>query len=205
MKNKGEVHQAFLPKGFLGAINDNPYKLDVAKAKELLAKAGLTDGFTVTMDTRSTPEITGIAQAIQQTFAQAGVKLETHPGRRQADADQVPRAPARHLYRQLGRGLSGSEHQRRHLRGQRRQLGQREGEAARLAQRLGSGPADGQDPRRRARERDAEKRAAMYKELQKAVLDDGPFVIFLQQIEVDARRARTSTASSSARPSTRTA
>src|SRR5918997_3428221 len=33
MKNKGEVHQAFLPKGFLGAINDNPYKLDVAKAK----------------------------------------------------------------------------------------------------------------------------------------------------------------------------
>ena len=46
MKNKGEVHQAFLPKGFLGAVNDNPYKLDVAKAKELLAKAGLKDGFT---------------------------------------------------------------------------------------------------------------------------------------------------------------
>ena len=37
MKNKGEVHQAFLPKGFLGAVNDNPYKLDVSKAKELLA------------------------------------------------------------------------------------------------------------------------------------------------------------------------
>jgi peptide/nickel transport system substrate-binding protein len=32
MKNKGEVHQAFLPKGFLGAVNDNPYKLDVSKA-----------------------------------------------------------------------------------------------------------------------------------------------------------------------------
>ncbi len=46
MNNLGEVHQAFLPKGFLGAVNDNPYKLDVAKAKELLAKAGLPDGFT---------------------------------------------------------------------------------------------------------------------------------------------------------------
>jgi peptide/nickel transport system substrate-binding protein len=41
MKNKGTVHQAFLPDGFLGAVNDNPYKLDVAKAKELLGQAGL--------------------------------------------------------------------------------------------------------------------------------------------------------------------
>ena len=63
MKNQGEVHQAFLPKGFLGAINENPYKLDVAKAKELLAKAGLPNGFTVTMDVRSNSEIIGIAQA----------------------------------------------------------------------------------------------------------------------------------------------
>ena len=99
MKNKGEVHQAFLPKGFLGAVNDNPYKLDVAKAKELLAKAGLKDGFTVTMETRSTPEITGIAQAIQQTMAQAGIKHRAHSRRQQADADQVSRPPARHLHR----------------------------------------------------------------------------------------------------------
>ena len=48
------VHQAFLPRGFLGAIEDKPYKFDVAKAKELLAKAGLPDGFNVTMDVRNT-------------------------------------------------------------------------------------------------------------------------------------------------------
>ena len=46
LKGIGEIHQTFLPKGFLGAVDDNPYKLDVAKAKELLAKAGLPDGFT---------------------------------------------------------------------------------------------------------------------------------------------------------------
>lgn len=55
------------------------YSLDVAKAKELLAKAGLPDGFTVTMDTRNTPEITGMAQAMG-TMAQAGIEIEIVPG-----------------------------------------------------------------------------------------------------------------------------
>jgi ABC-type transport system substrate-binding protein len=41
IKGIGEIHQTFLPKGVLGELDENPYKLDVAKAKELLAKAGL--------------------------------------------------------------------------------------------------------------------------------------------------------------------
>ncbi len=32
------------------------------------------------MDTRNTPEITGIAQAIQQTMAEAGIEMELIPG-----------------------------------------------------------------------------------------------------------------------------
>ena len=43
-------------------------------------QAGLPDGFTVTMDTRNTFDITGIAEAMQQTFAQAGITLEIIPG-----------------------------------------------------------------------------------------------------------------------------
>src|SRR5581483_2859168 len=74
------VHQAFLPKGFLGAIGDKPYKFDLAKAKALLAKAGLTDGFTVTMDVRNISPYTDIAQAVQATWALAGVKLTLIPG-----------------------------------------------------------------------------------------------------------------------------
>ena len=34
----------------------------------------------VTMDTRNTPEVTSIAQAIQQTMAQAGITIEIIPG-----------------------------------------------------------------------------------------------------------------------------
>ncbi|MBC7313948.1 MAG: ABC transporter substrate-binding protein, partial [Rhizobium sp.] len=74
IKGIGTIHQTFLPAGQLGALGDKPYKLDVAKAKELLAKAGLADGFTVTMDVRNTQPVTGIAENVQQTLAQAGIK-----------------------------------------------------------------------------------------------------------------------------------
>jgi peptide/nickel transport system substrate-binding protein len=74
------VHQAFLPDGFLGALTETPFELNVERAKELLAEAGLPDGCSVTMDTRNTPDITGIAQAIQQTMAEAGIEMELIPG-----------------------------------------------------------------------------------------------------------------------------
>ncbi|MGX5843659.1 ABC transporter substrate-binding protein [Mesorhizobium sp. ArgA1] len=80
-----KAHQAYLPTGFLGAITDKPYRFDLAKGKELLAKAGLANGFTVTMDVRSTAPYPDIAQAIQASWAQAGIKLELIPG----DAKQV--------------------------------------------------------------------------------------------------------------------
>ncbi|MEJ2459677.1 MAG: ABC transporter substrate-binding protein, partial [Novosphingobium sp.] len=67
IKGIGTIHQSFLPIGQLGAIEDNPYSLDVAKAKELLAAAGLSDGFSVTMDVRNTQPVTGIAENFQQT------------------------------------------------------------------------------------------------------------------------------------------
>lgn len=75
-----KIHQSFLPEGFLGAIDDKPFSLDVEKAKGLLADAGLADGFTVTMDTRNVPTNMDMAQAIQATWAEAGITLEIIPG-----------------------------------------------------------------------------------------------------------------------------
>jgi ABC-type transport system substrate-binding protein len=42
-KTTYKVHETFLPEGFLGALNTNPYQQDVAKAKALLAKAGCSE------------------------------------------------------------------------------------------------------------------------------------------------------------------
>ncbi|KAA5607597.1 ABC transporter substrate-binding protein [Roseospira marina] len=73
-------HQTFLPAGFLGALDEAPYSLNLDKARALLAEAGLEDGFTVTMDTRNTFPTSDIAQALQATWAQAGITLELLPG-----------------------------------------------------------------------------------------------------------------------------
>ena len=80
MKNIGVVHQNFLPIGLLGASSVNPYKLDVDKAKSLLAKAGLPNGFKVTMDVRTVQPAHGIAEAVQQTAKRAGIEIEILPG-----------------------------------------------------------------------------------------------------------------------------
>ena len=48
------VCQAFLPDALPGALKHNPFRKDVAKAKQLLAEAGLANGFSVTMDYIST-------------------------------------------------------------------------------------------------------------------------------------------------------
>ena len=117
IKGIGEIHQTFLPEGVLGALDENPYKFDVAKAKELLEKAGLKDGFNVTMDVR----------------------------RRQADLDQIPGPQPRHLYRPVGPGLFRSALQRRHLRVEPEQCRRLADQDACMAQCLGRAGTDRED------------------------------------------------------------
>jgi peptide/nickel transport system substrate-binding protein len=48
----------------------------VAKGKELLAKAGQPDGFSVRIDTLNAAPFMDIAQSVQSTLAKAGIKSE---------------------------------------------------------------------------------------------------------------------------------
>lgn len=78
---KGAVipHQSFLPQGYLGALDDLPYKLDIAKAKALLAESGIKDP-KVTISVRNSADRMDVAQSIQNTFGQAGIKVELQVG-----------------------------------------------------------------------------------------------------------------------------
>jgi peptide/nickel transport system substrate-binding protein len=187
MKGKVKVHQAFLPEGFLGALNDNPYSLDVAKAKELLATAGVPDGFTVTMDTRNTPEITGIAQAIQGTMAQAGITIEIVPGDGQQTLTKY-RARNHDIYI----GVWGPDYQDPHTNADtfaKNLDNSDEATAKPLAWRNTWDPgALSAQVDAAVMEADPAKRAAMYQDMQKEVLAKSPFVIMFQQIEVAGLR-----------------
>jgi peptide/nickel transport system substrate-binding protein len=75
LKGRITVQQTFWPLGLFAAVKYNPFKLDVAKAKQLLAEAGYPDGFEIKLNVPTQPPNPDIAQAVQQTMAQAGVKL----------------------------------------------------------------------------------------------------------------------------------
>lgn len=183
IKGIGTIHQTFLPDGQLGALNDKPYKLDVAKAKELLAKAGLPDGFTVTMDVRNTQPVTGIAENVQQTLAQAGIKLEIIPGDGKQTLTKF-RARQHDIYI----GQWGSDYFDPNSNAETFTFNpdnSDEGKTKTLAWRNAWDPKELSAKTQAALlEKDADKRAAIYQDLQKQVLATGPFVMIFQQTEV---------------------
>jgi peptide/nickel transport system substrate-binding protein len=184
IKGIGEIHQTFLPKGQLGAIDDNPYKLDVEKAKELLEKAGLKDGFTVTMDVRNTQPVTGIAESVQQTLAQAGIKLEIIPGDGKQTLTKY-RARTHDIYI----GQWGSDYFDPNSNAETFLINydnSDEGKNKTLAWRNAwEVPKDLSEAAQGALlEKDSEKRAAIYEDLQRKALAQSPFVLIFQQTEV---------------------
>ncbi len=188
MKGRARVHEAFLPDGFLGALDETPFDLNVEKAKALLAEAGLPDGFSVTMDTRNTNDITSMATAIQQSFGLAGVKLEIIPG----DGGQTLskyRARQHDIYI----GQWGADYQDPHTNADTfaRNVDNSDGAAAKpLAWRNAWDiPEMSKETDAAMLERDAGKRAEMYLSLQKEHQEVSPFVLMFQQIETAATRA----------------
>jgi peptide/nickel transport system substrate-binding protein len=75
-----QVHQSFLPEGFPAALKDNPFHRDTARAKDLLARAGLAGGFETTLDHASIQPNADIAQAVQANLADIGISVSLVAG-----------------------------------------------------------------------------------------------------------------------------
>ncbi len=71
-----QVNQSAVAQGVDGALPGQPYKLDVPKAKALLAKAGLPNGFSISLDAMAASPYKEMAQSLQNTFGQAGIKVD---------------------------------------------------------------------------------------------------------------------------------
>jgi peptide/nickel transport system substrate-binding protein len=188
MKNIGVVHQNFLPIGLLGASTENPYKLDVDKAKALLAKAGVPNGFKVTIDMRTVQPVQGITEAFQQTAKRAGIDVEILP----ADGKQTLtkyRARTHEIYI----GQWGADYWDPHTNADtfaRNPDNSDDAKSKPLAWRNAWAiPELTKKADAAVLERDPVKRKAMYEEMQADFRKNSPFVMLFQQTEVAAFRS----------------
>lgn len=183
MKGKVTVHQAFLPKGMFGALDETPFSLNVDKAKKLLAEAGLSEGFDVTMDTRNDAQTMSLAQSIQQTMAMAGIKVELIPGDGQQTLTKY-RARKHDIY--IGRWGPDYQDPQSNADTFARNPDNSDGASAKpLAWRNAWNiPEMTALTDQAVLETDASKRQQMYLDLQRDQQKNSPFVIMFQEIEV---------------------
>ncbi|WP_448523633.1 ABC transporter substrate-binding protein [Pseudothermotoga sp.] len=174
MRGFAVLNQNFMPIGYFGYIELNPFKRDVAKAKQLLAEAGYPNGFEVELITSTTEIRRNEAVIVQANLAEIGIKAnivlmpsgEMYQKYRQQghqmiiagwgidypDPDALAKPFANYRVKQLAwRNMWYDDH------------------AADLAEKAGV-------------EQDSAKRAQLYKELQEYWIYKSPFVMLYQPV-----------------------
>ncbi len=178
LKGAMVVHQAYLPKGYLGALEDNPYSLDIEKAKALIAESGITPP-KVVMDVRNSSDRMEMAQSIQNTFGQAGIEVELNIGE---GAEQLKRYRARQHDATLQSW--GPDYPDPHTNASAFSMNADNADDAQtggLAWRNAYDPGPlHQMTADAVMERDGAKRAAMYAEIQQTHRTTSPFVLMFQ-------------------------
>ncbi len=188
LKGQYAVHQAYLPRTYMGELADTPYSLNVAKAKALLAEAGLADGFEVKMIVRNAQERVEIAQSLQNTFAQAGIKssIQTGTGKQILG---IYRARKHQIYV----GAWGPDYPDPHTNADTFASNPDNSDEAKLTGKLAwrnswEIPEMTAETKAAVQESDRDKRAAMYVKSQKEFQKVAPFVVMFQKIEPLGRR-----------------
>ena len=191
LPGRAEVHQAFLPKGFLGALEETPFVFDLARARELLADAGFDKKIPLSVDVRSDPLALQIAQAIQTSLSKIDIVLDIRPG----DGRQVLtkyRARRHNVYM----GYWGPDYLDPHSNAAafaRNPDNDDDAVDKTLAWRNGW---EISDLTRRTDEailiRDPKERAAAYEDLQRNLQMDSPFIVLFQEQALIATRENVS-------------
>jgi len=78
-----------IPASAFGHVEQPPYSYDPEKAREMLAEAGYSDGFTFTVLTFTGDEYRMAGQVLQQMFSQVGVQMVLDQQERGALVDQI--------------------------------------------------------------------------------------------------------------------
>ena len=189
---QGAPRASLVPEGAFGALDaaaGQPFKLDLVKAKALLAEAGYPNGFTKKFILSANNTSPAIAQHVQSNAAKVGVTLQLE---QMADAQLFTRARAREFEVLLigwGAGYPDA-----HSMMSRHAVNPDNRVEARLAQ-YPSWRSSWIDEKVNAMadaakmERDPAKRIAAYHELQLHMMHNGPMAYIVQTIRPIALRA----------------
>jgi len=106
MPGYGVLHQRPIKAGMPSTLPDPGYKLDIPRARKLLAEAGYPDGFDTTLRVLADQPFLNIAIAVQSTLMQAGINAKIITG----TGNQIYGAMRERKFDMLvGRGGSGVE------------------------------------------------------------------------------------------------
>lgn len=106
MPGYGVLHQRPIKAGMPSTLPDQGYRLDVPRARKLLAEAGYPDGFDTTLRVLSDQPFMNIAIAVQSTLLQGGIRAKIITG----TGNQIYGAMRERRFDMLvGRGGSGVE------------------------------------------------------------------------------------------------
>lgn len=188
LKGTMQVHQTFWPSGFWAALDDNMYNYDPAKAKALLAEAGYPNGIEVNMDAPNTAPFVNIAQSMQASMAASGVKVNINSAETKA---VITKYRARE--HEIALIYWGPDYMDPHTNADGFAMNPDNSDDAKgkpLAWR-NSWYDESVNAMTKAAvsERDGAKREQMYKDLQKKVLVEGPYIIMFQNTIQLAQRA----------------
>ena len=185
-----EVHQAFLPKGFPAALNDAPFQKDVAKAKALMAQAGVPEGFEIELDHQSNAPFSDVAQALQADLGAIGIKVKLIA----AEFRQVI-TKTRARKHQLAMLRWGSDYMDPHSNAETFCMNPDNSDNAKNRTVAWRSSWQDKDLTDRAianvKQQDANKRVKEYESMQRDHQQRSPFAIMLQQVEVAMLRKNT--------------
>jgi peptide/nickel transport system substrate-binding protein len=188
LKGRFIVQETFLPIGILGAIPYNPWHLDVAKAKALLAEAGYPNGFEIEFTTPNASPWTEMAQSVQQTMGQGGIKLKLV----QVEQKQMLQA-FRARKHQMVLNSWAPDYFDPHSNADTFAHNDDDSDTPKIKPLAWRThwlvPELSKETLAAAKEADTAKRKQMYEDLQKKVTDDGPFILMFQDAYPTALRS----------------
>lgn len=189
LKGQYVVHQAFLPLTYLGELKEQPYKLDVAKGKALLAEAGYSNGMDVTIQVRNAAERLEIAQSLQNIWSQAGITAKIESGTAKQILGEY-RARKHSIYL----GAWGPDYPDPHTNADTFAHNPNNADEAKLTGKLAwrnawDIPEMTKKTSAAVEENDTATRAGMYVDIQREHQKESPFAVMLQKIEQTGLRA----------------